>query len=298
MRILLTGGTGLIGQALCKHWQRQGYELWILSRDPQRVPHLCSGYKGVAQLDELNGHAPFDAVVNLAGEPIASHRWTSARRALLWNSRVDLTRNLVDWIEKQASKPPVLISGSAVGWYGDRGEQWLFEGSSPGETDFGSKLCVAWEQQAERARQCGVRVVLLRTAPVLTTAGGVLARMVPSFKIGLGAKLGNGQQWMPWIHIDDQVALIDYLLQSKVASGAYNACAPEIVRNAEFTQILAQALGKTAMLRAPEWVVRLALGEMSVLLLGGQRLTPQRSQEIGFSWRYPELHGALRQLLS
>ena len=109
MRILLTGGTGLIGQALCQHWQHQGYELWILSRDPQRVPYLCSGYKGVAQLDELNGHGPFDAVVNLAGEPIASHRWTSARRALLWNSRVDLTCNLVDWIEKQASKPPVLI---------------------------------------------------------------------------------------------------------------------------------------------------------------------------------------------
>ncbi|EKU30078.1 NAD-dependent epimerase/dehydratase [Alcaligenes sp. HPC1271] len=249
-------------------------------------------------LDELNGSAPFDAVINLAGAPIANQRWTEARRQLLWQSRVDLTRRLVDWMGRQASVPPVLISGSAVGWYGDGGEQQLTEASAPGNKDFGSQLCVAWEQEAEQARQWGARVVLLRTAPVLARNAGMLARLLPSFKLGLGARLGDGQQWMPWIHIEDQVALIDYLLHSQSCEGPYNACAPQPVRNAEFTRILAQELGKPALFHAPAWVLRLALGEMSVLLLGGQRLIPQRAQQAGFSWRHPELSEALRDVLN
>lgn len=298
MRILLTGGTGLIGQALCRLWRSQGHDLWVWSRTPQQVEKLCLGSKGIAHLDSLDGSAPFDAVVNLAGAPIATHRWSAERCELLWNSRIDLTRTLVDWMGRQVSIPQVLISGSAVGWYGDGEEQWLSEDSSPGNIDFGSRLCVAWEQEAARARQqLGVRVVLLRTAPVLTAAGGMLARLLPSFKRGLGCRLGSGQQWMPWIHIDDQVALIDYLLKDESCSGPYNACAPGVVRNIDFTQILARELGKPALLHLPAWALRLALGEMSVLLLGGQRLVPQRAQEAGFSWRYPELSGALKQLL-
>ncbi|MPT10248.1 TIGR01777 family oxidoreductase [Comamonas sp.] len=298
MRILLTGGTGLIGQALCRLWRSQGHDLWVWSRTPQQVEKLCQGSKGIAHLDSLDGSAPFDAVVNLAGAPIATHRWSAERCELLWNSRIDLTRTLVDWMGRQVSIPQVLISGSAVGWYGDGEEQWLSEDSSPGNIDFGSRLCVAWEQEAARARQqLGVRVVLLRTAPVLTAAGGMLARLLPSFKRGLGCRLGSGQQWMPWIHIDDQVALIDYLLKDESCSGPYNACAPGVVRNVDFTQMLARELGKPAVFHIPTWALRLALGEMSVLLLEGQRLVPQRAQEAGFSWRYPELSGALKQLL-
>jgi len=297
MRILLTGGTGLIGQALCRLWRRQGHDLWVWSRTPQQVEKLCPGSKGIAQLESLDGSAPFDAVVNLAGAPIATHRWSAKRCGLLWNSRIDLTQTLVDWMGRQVSIPPVLISGSAVGWYGDGEEQRLSEDGSPGNIDFGSRLCVAWEQEAMRARQMGVRVVLLRTAPVLASTGGMLARLLPTFQRGLGGKLGSGQQWMPWIHIDDQVALIDYLLNNESCSGPYNTCSPEVVRNTDFTQILAQELGKPAIFHIPAWALRLALGEMSVLLLGGQRLVPQRAQEAGFSWRYPELSGALRQLL-
>ena len=297
MSILLTGGTGLIGRALCQHWQRQGHDLFVWSRDPAQVPRLCSGAQGIAQLQALDGSAPLDAVVNLAGAPIADRPWTAARRDLLWRSRVALTRTLVDWMGQQATPPRVLLSGSAVGWYGDGGEQWLAEDSAPGNADFGSHLCMAWEQEAERARQWGVRVALLRTAPVLAPQGGMLARLLPPFRLGLGGRLGSGQQWMPWIHLDDQVALIDHLLLHDACSGPFNACAPEAVRNTDFTQTLARTLHRPAMLPVPAWALRLALGEMSVLLLGGQRLVPRRTQEAGFAWCYPGLAGALKQLL-
>ena len=296
MRILLTGGTGLIGRELCRQWARQGHQLWVWSRDPGRVAALCSGATGIARLQELDGAEPLDAIVNLAGAPIADRPWTQARRALLWSSRVDLTRTLVDWIGAQPVPPRVLLSGSAVGWYGDRGDQPLDEDSPAGMTDFGSRLCVAWEQEAERARLSGVRVALLRTAPVLSASGGMLARLRPLFKLGLGGRLGDGQQWMPWIHLDDQVALIDYLLRQDDCAGAFNACAPEAVRNIDFTRTFARTLHRPAILPAPAFALRLGLGEMSVLLLGGQRLAPRRTAEAKFEWRYPTLQAALTQL--
>ena len=297
MRILLTGGTGLIGRALCAHWQAQGHELWVWSRKPQQVAKLCSRARGIKKLEELDGTAPFDAVVNLAGAPIADRPWTQARRDVLWRSRVDLTRTLVDWMAKQPTPPRVLLSGSAVGWYGDQGEKLLDEASARGLADFGSQLCHAWEEEANRAQKLGVRVVILRTAPVLAPKGGMLARLLPPFRLGLGGRIGSGQQWMPWIHIADQVALMDHLLQNESGAGVYNACAPGAVRNVEFTRALADALKRPAVLPVPAFALRLALGEMSVLLLGGQHLAPRRAQDAGFSWRYPNLDGALRQLL-
>ena len=298
MRILLTGGTGLIGQALCAHWKPQGHELIVWSRLPQRVPALCSGARGIASLQELEDTGPLDAVVNLAGTPIADRPWTAARRKLLWSSRVDLTRRLVEWLNQQPQKPKVLLSGSAIGWYGDGGENMLDESSPPGQTDFGSQLCRAWEQEAERAKEHGMRVVLLRTAPVLAPAGGMLARLRLPFGMGLGGRLGNGRQWMPWIHIDDEVGLIDYLLQQQECGGAFNACAPEQVRNVDFTQALARALRRPAVLPVPAWALRLVLGEMSALLLDGQRATPRRALEQGFRFRYPSLDKALSNLLN
>ncbi|MDO9216678.1 MAG: TIGR01777 family oxidoreductase [Lacisediminimonas sp.] len=297
MRILITGGTGLIGRELCRLWASQGHELIVWSRNPRHVPALCSGARGIASLQELLGAVALDAVVNLAGAPIADRPWTAARRKLLWSSRVDLTHRLVEWLGQQAQRPKVLLSGSAVGWYGDGGEQILDESSPPGQADFGSQLCVAWEQEAERAGQLGMRVVLLRTAPVLAPAGGMLGRLRLPFSLGLGGRLGSGRQWMPWIHIDDQVSLIDYLLQQEQCSGAFNACAPGQVRNADFTQALARALHRPAVLPVPAWALRLALGEMSVLLLGGQRTVPQRALAAGFRFRYPDLSQALSNLL-
>jgi uncharacterized protein (TIGR01777 family) len=297
MRILLTGGTGLIGRSLCRHWAAQGHELIVWSRHPQGVPGLCSGARGVASLQALEGSGPLDAVVNLAGAPIADRPWTSARRKLLWSSRVELTRQLVDWTGLQAIKPKVLLSGSAVGWYGDCGEQALDESSTPGPADFGAQMCQAWEQEAARAAQFGVRVTLLRTAPVLAPEGGMLARLRLPYSLGLGGRMGSGRQWMPWIHLDDEVGLIDHLLQHEACSGAFNACAPEPVRNADFSQALARALHRPAVLPAPAWALKLALGEMSVLLLGGQRVTPERALESGYQFRFAQLDDALASLL-
>lgn len=297
MRILLTGGTGLIGRALCRHWAAQGHELLVWSRRPGEVAALCSGARGVGRLAELDGEAPLDAVVNLAGAPIADRPWTAARRRLLWHSRVTLTRQLVDWLASRPVRPRVLLSGSAVGWYGDGGERRLNEDSAAGREDFGSELCFAWEEAAQKAEELGIRVVLVRTAPVLAREGGMLGRLLPPFRLGLGGRLGSGRQWMPWIHLEDEVGLIDFLLQHEECRGPYNACAPNPVRNAEFTSILARALHRPALLPAPACVLRLVLGEMAVLLLGGQHLQPQRSLEAGYQFRFPDLETALADLL-
>lgn len=298
MRILLTGGTGLIGKALCRHWKAAGHDVTVWSRRPHDVPALCSGARGIAQLQDLNHEAGLDAVINLAGAPIADRPWTAARRQVLWLSRVDLTRELVQWISQQSVPARTLISASAVGWYGDGLDDNLDESSPPGGKDFGSKLCVAWEQEANRADALGLRVVVLRIAPVLAPKGGMLARLRLPFSLGLGGRLGNGQQWMPWIHLDDIVGLIDFMLQNEYCRGPYNACAPEQLRNAAFTKALAGALGRPAFMHVPAWVLQKLLGEMSVLLLGGQRVMPQRVQQAGYTFLYPDLNSAFANLIS
>ena len=298
MRILLTGGTGLIGRALCKRWAAQGHEMSVWSRRPQRVPQLCSGARGIASLRELGAQALPQAIVNLAGAPIADRPWSPKRRKVLWQSRVDLTRELVLWMGQQNERPRVLVSGSAVGWYGDSGERAMDESSLAGMPDFGSQLCQAWEEQALRARAHGVRVVVLRTAPVLSVDGGMLPKLRTPFGWGLGARLGSGNQWMPWVHLDDQVRLIDHVLRNEACEGVFNACAPGQVRNAEFTHALAHALRRPALLAVPAWALRLALGEMSVLLLGGQRLAPKAPLAHGFQFSFPSLDTALSDLLA
>ncbi len=298
MRILLTGGTGLIGRALCQHWAAEGHQLVVWSRRPEQVAGLCSGAQGIARLEELAADAPLDAVVNLAGAPIADRPWTAARRQLLWDSRIGLTRQLVDWLASRPLKPRVLLSGSAVGWYGDGGERRLDEDSAAGNEDFASELCFAWEEAALRAEALGMRVVLIRTAPVLAAEGGMLARLLPPFRLGLGGRLGSGRQWMPWIHLADEVGLIDFLLHQEDCRGAYNACSPNPVRNAEFTRILGQVLRRPTLLPAPAFALRLLLGEMSGLLLGGQHLEPRRTLDAGYHFRFPELQAALADLLA
>lgn len=297
MRILLTGATGLIGRSLCRYWQGQGHELLVWSRRPEQVARLCGdAVRGVARLEDL-GDIKLHAVVNLAGAPIANRRWTRRRKAELWKSRIQLTEHLVEWLASLSSQPDVLISGSAMGWYGDGGEHWLREEEAPLSRDFASQLCIAWEESAQRAQELGMRVVLIRTGLVLSREGGFLGRLLPIFRMGLGGRLGAGRQWMPWVHLHDQVALIDFLLHSPTASGAYNACAPGPVRNAEFTRCLARVLGRPALLSVPAFVLRLGLGELSELLLGGQRAMPERLKEEGFIFRFDELSTALNDLL-
>ncbi|MRT00370.1 TIGR01777 family protein [Ralstonia pickettii] len=297
MRILLTGGTGLIGRALCRQWQAQGHDLVVWSRTPERVARLCAGARGVATLRELEGAPPFDAVINLAGAPIADRPWTAQRRRVLWRSRVDLTRELVEWLGRCERPPRVLLSGSATGWYGDRGQEPLDEDSRSSKDDFGSQLCVAWETEALRAEALGMRVVLLRTAPVLATDGGMLPKLRLPFSMGLGGRLGSGRQWMPWVHLDDMVGLIDFLLHHVDCRGAFNACAPDLVRNADFASTLAATLRRPMLFSIPAWVLRMALGEMSVLLLGSQHLQPRRALEAGYRFRFPYLEEALERLL-
>lgn len=297
MRILLSGGTGLIGRALCRRWLQEGHELLVWSRRPEQVPRLCgAAVRGVASLEEL-GDIELHAVINLAGAPIAERRWTRRRKALLLDSRIHLTERLVEWLAGLSRRPPVLISGSAVGWYGDGGERLLHEADAPQSSDFASQLCIAWEESAQRAQELGIRVVLVRTGLVLARNGGFLARLLPPFRLGLGGRIGSGRQWMPWIHLHDQVALVDFLLRHPSASGPYNACSPHPVRNAEFTRCLAQTLHRPAPLPLPAAVLRVGFGEMSGLLLGGQHVLPERLQTEGFEFCFAELPVALADLL-
>lgn len=297
MHILLTGGTGLIGRGLCRHWTQQGHQLTVWSRTPQRVAELCGAQvRGIGQLDEI-GELALDAVVNLAGAPIADRPWTRKRKSLLWASRITLTEQLLAWLQQRQQKPRVLLSGSAVGWYGDGGERELKEDSPQITDDFAAQLCGAWEETAQRAEALGIRVVLVRTGLVLAADGGFLARLLLPFRLGLGGPVGDGRQWMPWIHLADQIALIDFLLQQDQASGPYNACAPEPVRNADFARALGRVLHRPALLPAPAFLLRMAFGELAGLLLGGQRALPARLQEAGFRFRFTDLDIALADLL-
>ncbi len=297
MHILLTGGTGLIGRQLCALWREQGHELTVWSRTPADVPRLCGdGVRGIARLDEL-ADQPVDALINLAGAPIADRPWTRKRRTQLWDSRIGLTEQLLSWMEQRGQKPAVLISGSAVGWYGDGGERELDETSQPVKEDFASHLCGAWEETAQRAEAMGVRVVVIRTGLVLSDHGGFVQRLLLPFKCGMGGPIGDGRQWMPWIHIKDQIAAIDFLLHKPDAQGPYNLCAPAAARNREFATALASVLHRPAFMPMPAFALKLLLGELSVLLLGGQRARPARLEDAGFTFRFTDLHAALGDLL-
>ncbi|WP_071871852.1 TIGR01777 family oxidoreductase [Atopomonas hussainii] len=298
MHILITGGTGLIGRALCRHFAAQGHELFVWSRRPTQVAELCgTGVHGLARLADYPQSLPLDAVINLAGAPIADRPWTAARRKVLWDSRVGLTEQLIDWLAEREHKPEVLLSGSAVGWYGNGGDVPLDEQAGIQSEDFAQELCAAWELAASRVRTLGIRLVLLRTGLVLAADGGFLQRLLLPFKCGLGGPLGSGQQYMPWIHLADQVALIDTLINTPEACGPYNACAPEPVTNRQFATALAAVLRRPAVLPVPGFALKALLGELSVLLLGGQRAVPAKAQALGYRFQYTDCKAALTQLL-
>ncbi|WP_263140523.1 TIGR01777 family oxidoreductase [Pseudomonas sp. RIT-PI-AD] len=298
MHILLTGGTGLIGRGLCRRWSAEGHRLTVWSRDPGSVAARCGeGVRGIGRLEDY-GDDPLDAVVNLAGAGIADRPWSQTRRALLRASRLALSKSLVAWLAQRRSGPSLLLSGSAVGWYGDAGDAELDESSPPRDQGFASRLCADWERIALAAETAEMRVVVLRTGLVLAREGGFLARLLPPFRLGLGGRLGQGRQWMPWIHLADQIALIDFLLRHPQARGPYNACAPQPVRNRDFTRALARALGRPACLPLPAWLLKAGLGELSGLLLGGQRVVPLRALQAGFVFRFNTLESALADLLS
>lgn len=296
MKVLLTGGTGLIGRALCRALQARGCDLTVLSRRPAAVAARCGGARAFGSLDEWRRDEAFDAVVNLAGAPIADRRWSAPRKRVLWDSRVTLTAALAAKIAAAEAQPRVLLSGSAVGFYGDCGDREVDE-SAPAGADFGARMCAAWEDAARAAEAAGARVCCLRTGLVLSRDGGMLARQLPAFRLGLGARLGAGRQWHSWIHIDDLIGMLCALLFDDAHHGAFNLCAPQPVRNADFTAQLARALRRPAGLRAPAFVINAALGEAAVLLLGGQRVRPARLLDAGYPFRYAALDEALAALV-
>ena len=303
MKILITGGTGLIGRALCRELLARDCELTVLSRRPATVAQRCGAtVNALASLDDWRPGDPgrhFDAVINLAGAPIADRRWSARRKQILWDSRVALTEKLAEKIAAAEAPPRVLLSGSAVGFYGDCGDRELDE-FAPAGGDFGARMCDAWESAARAAAaavESPMRVCCLRTGIVLSRDGGMLARMLPAFKLGLGAQLGDGRQWLSWIHIDDHIGMLCALLFDDAQHGAFNLCAPAPARNADFTAQLASALRRPAALRAPAWAINAALGEAACLLLGGQRVTPSRMLAAGYQFRHPTLAAALTVLL-
>lgn len=294
MRILITGGTGYIGQALCPRLLAAGHELHVLSRQPASVTERCgNGARGFSSFEEIRGES-FDAVINLAGESIAGGLWTRGRKQKLRDSRIALTESLCRTLAESPSPPHVFISGSAVGYYGDQGDAELDESSVP-IPDFAQTLCADWERAADAATDWGARVVKLRIGLVMGPDGGFLAPLRIPFKLGLGTRLGSGRQYMSWISREDMVRVVEFALAQDIA-GAINACAPNPVDNAEFTRALAGALNRPVFpISAPAFALRLALGEMSQLLLGGQRVVPARLTAAGFDFTYPELAPALRE---
>lgn len=298
MQILITGGTGLIGRALSKALLKAGHDLTVLSRKPESVAIKCgTQVKAMQSLEQWHAEMRFDAIINLAGEPIIDAPWTEQRKKRLWDSRVALTEKLVNRIENATHKPSVLLSGSATGYYGNSGDAIINESALPA-SDFGAELCLAWENAALKAVDFNVRVCLLRTGLVLDLAGGLLGRMLTPFKYGLGARIGDGNQWMSWIHIDDYVAIVLKLLNDVNATGAYNMTAPQATTNKEFTLSLAKALHRPALLIAPAWLMTLVLGKRAYLLLGGQRVLPAKVMAMGYEFNYPTLEKALEHALN
>lgn len=297
MHILITGGTGFIGSALCPQLLMEGHELTVLTRHPEKVVRAYGGrVRAIRSLTEFSADWPLDAVINLAGEGIADRPWTVGRKQQLHASRVALTEELVSVLRRRTQRPAVMISGSAVGWYGDQGNTVLEE-QSPAHDEFTHQLCRDWEHAAEGVKALGIRLCILRTGVVLGKNGGMLRRLLPVFGLGLGGRLGSGEQWISWIALGDLLEVIRTLLKDARHEGVFNAVAPRPVSNAEFTAVLAHALGRPAFLHIPASVLKLAMGDMSTLLLGSQRAVPTRLLEARFRFESRTLEDALRNEL-
>ncbi len=300
MRVLITGGSGLIGRALARDLVRGGSEVIILSRRPDRVSGLPPGVE-VRHWDgrTAQGWAPLaegaDAIVNLAGENIGSKRWTRERKRLILESRLNAGRAVVEAIRKSSRKPHVVVQASGVGYYGPGGDEQIDEHSPPAH-DFLAKIAVDWEASTAGAEVVGVRRVIIRTGVVLSAQGGALTRMLLPFRLFVGGRLGSGRQWLPWVHIADEVAAIRFLIENETAVGAFNLSAPEPVTNADFSRALGKQLGRPALVPMPGLALRCLFGEMAAVILEGQRAVPRRLTAAGFQFRFSKLDAALSDL--
>ena len=301
MKVLVTGASGRIGKALCDELLKRGDEVVGLTRDPD---------KGGAAQPQVTWHAweptlerppeaafeGVDGVVNLVGEKI-NQRWSGDAKRKIMDSRRVATHNLVGTIEGLATKPKVLVSQSAVGYYGNRGDEMLDESSAPGE-GFDSSVCVEWEKAAHEVEPTGVRLAIVRTGQVMETGGGILGELLLPFKLGLGGPLAGGKQWVPWIHLSDELGVLIWALDTDSVSGVVNGTAPNPVTNVEWSKALGRALGRPAVLPIPGLAVEVKFGrEFGKVAQGGQKVLPKRTEELGYAFKYPEIDGALRNLV-
>ena len=302
MKILVTGSSGLVGTALVSALARGGHTVCRLVRPQSAGGDGATEGFAVAwnpATGELGGAGVgADAVVNLAGASIADGRWTTQRKALLHSSRIETTRALVGALAKMNARPSVLVSASAIGYYGDRGDETLTEESKPG-VDFLAGLAQEWEAEALKAESLGIRVVLARFGIILAREGGALPKMMLPFKFGVGGKLGSGQQWMSWVRLEDVVGILRFAMENAPVRGAINIVSPQPLQNAEFTSVLAKTMHRPALFPAPAFALRLALGEMAdALLLSSQRVLPQALKKLGYRFLHAELTSALAAVVA
>jgi uncharacterized protein len=302
MKILVAGASGLVGTALGRALSRAGHTVCRLVRPESAAGEGANEGFAVAwnpATGELGGAGVgADAVVNLAGASIADGRWTTQRKELLRASRIDATRALVNALARMNARPSVLVSASAIGVYGDRGDETLTEESKPG-TGFLAELTQEWEAEARKAEALGIRVVLARFGIILAREGGALPKMLRPFKLGAGGRLGSGRQWMSWVTLEDVVGGLKATIENSSARGAINFVAPQPVQNTEFTRVLAKALHRPALFPAPAFALRLALGEMAdALLLSSQRVAPQALEKLGYRFLHSDLTSALARILA
>jgi uncharacterized protein (TIGR01777 family) len=296
MKILISGSHGLVGSALSSSLRNEGHEVFGLVR---RAPHSQSEVewypeRGSLALARLEG---MDAVVHLAGESIAEGRWNDEKKKRIRDSRVKGTTVLSEALSNLKDPPKLLISASAIGYYGSRGDLILTEQSAPGN-DFLAGVCVEWEQATEPARQQGIRTILARFGIILSADGGALKKMLPPFRMGVGGRVGSGQQWMSWIALDDVISGLEFVINNESMEGPVNFVAPNPVRNAEFTKTLGKALSRPTIFPIPEFGVRLAFGEMAdALLLSSQRVKPAKLEEAGYGFLYSHLETAMEKIL-
>ncbi len=294
MKILVSGSSGMLGTALLASLRADGHTIGCLVRPGRPAGAGDVQWDPVANTLDLTAAEGADALVNLAGASIGEGRWSAARKKILRSSRVDATRSLVEQLSKLRRPPAAFLSSSATGYYGNRGDETLTESSAPGD-DFLAQLARDWEAEAQHAASFGARTVILRFGVILAAHGGALPRMLMPFRLGLGGRLGSGEQWMSWLALEDAVGIIRYTLAAPELRGPVNAVAPNPVRNVEFTRILARTLHRPAFFPAPSFALRLALGEMAeALLLASQRALPERLSGLGYSFLKPQLEPALR----
>lgn len=297
MKVLVSGSHGLVGRALIESLLKRGDSVSRLVRGVPTGSNDIEWHPNQDQIDaaRLNG---FDAVVHLAGESIASGRWTQEKKERIRESRIRGTQLLSSTLAQTSEPPSVFVAASAIGFYGDRGDELLTEQSAPG-SDFLANVCKEWEQSAEPAAHKGIRLVKARFGIILDRDGGALAKMLPPFRMGIGGRIGDGKQWMSWIALADVVSALEFVIENRSLSGPVNFVAPNPVTNATFTSTLGRILGRPTFLPVPVFGARLAFGEMAdALLLSSQRVEPNRLNETGFRFQYPSLKDALSEILS